>query len=239
LLIFDDDRASDSPFVERIWRSHSQNAGWFLSIAESRSEIVIAKHQGQSTVTVRGPETHATRVCYPPDTEWMGIRLKPGVRALPRRATTLVDHAIHLPTVSADIFRLNRSTWQVPDFEDADDFVDRLARDELLVLDPAVPEALSGDAARSSLRTLQRRFRYATGVSQSLARQIEHARYAVLLLTDGVPIPTAIHDAGYFDQPHLTRSLQRFIGQTPAQLRDACRAEQLSFLYQTQPFAKL
>lgn len=37
VLIFDEDRASDSPFVERVWRSHSEAAGWFVSIAESRA----------------------------------------------------------------------------------------------------------------------------------------------------------------------------------------------------------
>jgi hypothetical protein len=44
--------------------------------------------------------------------------------------------------------------------------------------------------------------------------------------------------ADYFDQPHLTRSLRRFIGQTPAQIvgRGSDRArEQLSFLYKTSP----
>jgi hypothetical protein len=45
-----------------------------------------------------------------------------------------------------------------------------------------------------------------------------------------------IHEVGYFDQPHLTRSLKYFIGQTPAQLREKSRPEQLPFLYKTTPF---
>jgi AraC-like DNA-binding protein len=52
----------------------------------------------------------------------------------------------------------------------------------------------------------------------------------------GDSIADVTHEAGYFDQPHLTRSLKRLIGQTPAVLlRDGC--EQLSFLYKTEPFA--
>jgi hypothetical protein len=47
-----------------------------------------------------------------------------------------------------------------------------------------------------------------------------------------------VHRAGYFDQPHLTRSVKHFIGQTPAQLLDEDRADQLSFLYKTQPFVR-
>jgi hypothetical protein len=39
--------------------------------------------------------------------------------------------------------------------------------------------------------------------------------------------------AGYFDQAHLTRSLNHFIGQTPARILQGAR--QLSFLYKTEP----
>jgi AraC-like DNA-binding protein len=37
-------------------------------------------------------------------------------------------------------------------------------------------------------------------------------------LQQGVPIPDAVYEAGYFDQPHLTRSLKQWVGHTPAQL---------------------
>ena len=76
----------------------------------------------------------------------------------------------------------------------------------------------------------------ASGVAQSTARQIERARYATLLLQQGVSTPDAILETGYFDQPHLTRSLKLFIGQTPAQILCGSRSEQLSFLYKTTPF---
>ena len=107
MLIFDEDRASDSPFVERVWRSHSEAAGWFVSIAESRAEIVVARHRGQVTVVVRGPETRATRVPYPPDAEWLGIRFKPGVTVVPQPARTLVDRKVILPSASGGSFLLN------------------------------------------------------------------------------------------------------------------------------------
>ncbi len=70
---------------------------------------------------------------------------------------------------------------------------------------------------------------------QSAARQIERARYATLLLKRGDSIAAATHDAGYFDQPHLTRSLKRLIGQTPAELLR--NGSELSYLYKTEPFA--
>jgi len=71
------DRPSDSPYVERVWRAHSAGCGSFLSVAEYRSELVVTRHEDRVTVTLRGPETMVTRLSYPADAEWQGIRLKP------------------------------------------------------------------------------------------------------------------------------------------------------------------
>jgi len=235
MLIFDEDRTSGSPYVERVWRSHSEGAGSFVSIAESRAEIVIAWHRGRVTVVVRGPETRATRASYPDDGEWLGIRFRPGVYLLPQPSGSLVDRAVTLREAGRDSFWLNGSTWQVPGFDDADTLAERLARDGLLVADPAVHSALRGERERagSSPRTLQRHFLRATGVTHGMVRQIERARYAALLLKSGAPVPDVAHQAGYFDQPHLTRAMTRFTGQSPARLPHA----DLSFLYKTRPFA--
>ena len=56
------------------------------------------------------------------------------------------------------------------------------------------------------------------------------ARMLDALQALGVPIIDTIYRAGYYDQPHLTRSLKYFIGQTPAQLLDRSRAQPLSLL---------
>jgi hypothetical protein len=68
LLIFDD-KPSDSPFVERIWRCHSERAGTFLSIAASHWEMVVTRHNGKTTLTVRGPETNAAALDFPAEGE--------------------------------------------------------------------------------------------------------------------------------------------------------------------------
>ena len=73
------------------------------------------------------------------------------------------------------------------------------------------------------------------GAPQSTQWQIERARYATCLLQEGVSILDTVEQAGYFDQPHLTRALKRYIGQTPAQIREQSRPEQMSFLYKTLP----
>lgn len=238
MLVFDDDRPSGSPCVERIWRCHSEGSGSFLSVAESRSEVVVTRHWGRITMTVRGPETRATRMSYPPDAEWLGIRFKPGAYLAPRPARDLVNGGVNLPQAMRSSFWLNGSTWEVPNYDNADTFVEWLVRDDLLVIDRAVLAALQGERADSTLRTLQRRFLQATGVTQGTIRQIERARYAALLLKQGVSIVDAVYEAGYFDQPHLTRSMKYFIGRTPADLLHDDGSEQLSFLYKTRLFVR-
>ena len=237
MIIFDDNRPSDSPFVERVWRCHSEGAYPFRSIAQSRCELVVTRLYGKMTLTIRGPETRATSLgnC-PADGEWLGIRLKPGA-FLPHLPTRmLVDDALTLPEATGNSFWLGGSAWQFPDYDNADTFIDWLVREGLLVCEPLVNAALQGQLKDPSLSTIQRRFLRATGVTQSTARQIERARFATLLLQQGVSILDTIEEAGYFDQPHLTRSLKRFIGQTPAQILHKSRAEQMPFLYKTTLF---
>src|SRR5258708_39277245 len=115
-------------------------------------------------------------------------------------------------------------------------FVQRLVREGLLHLDPVVEAALQCHRKDLTQLAVQYRYLQATGITQSTARQIERARYATFLLQQGVSILDTIEQAGYYDQPHLTRSLGRFIGQTPAQLLHHDRPEQLSFLYKTTLF---
>ena len=83
------------------------------------------------------------------------------------------------------------------------------------------------------MRSAQRRFARATGITSVAYRTIERARYATRLLRQGFTIADVVHEAGYFDQAHLTRSLRKLIGLTPAKV--AGDERQLSFLYNTAP----
>jgi AraC-like DNA-binding protein len=236
VLIFDGERSSDSPFVERIWSCHSEAAGSFDSIAESRWEMVLTNHAGTVHVTVRGPETRATQQRYPAGDEWLGIRFKLGTVMPHLPASRLVDAAVTLPPAARRSFWLNGSALPLPDYENAEALVDRLVREDLLVREPAVSAALRGRSEDLSLRSVQRRFLRTAGVTHTAARQIERARYAALLLKQGVPILDTVHQAGYFDQPHMTRSMRYFIGRTPAEVGGRSRPAQLSYLYKTTPF---
>jgi len=221
-----DERPSDSPFVERIWRTQSERSGSFVSTAENHWEMVVTTYQGKTTFTVRGPETKATPADYPADAEFFGIVFKHGafmphlplIKLLDRNDSTL-------PEASSQSFWLHGSAWQFPDFDNADTFVARLVRQGLLVREPVVEAVLQNRPLDMSLRSVQRRFLQATGLTRGTFDQIERARQAVALLGQGLSIADAVYHAGYADQPHLTRSLKHFIGQTPAQILRADKSE--------------
>jgi AraC-like DNA-binding protein len=214
-----DYRPSDSPFVETIWRTQSERAGSFISRAEINWEMVVAKHSGKTFLAVRGPETQASVADFPADAEFFGIVFKLGTFMPHLPARKLLDrNDATLPAATSRSFWLHGSVWQFPNFENADTFIARLVREVLLVRDPIVDAALQGRLNDMSLRSVQRRFLHATGLSHQAIRQIERARRAAALLEQGVSIPDTLYETGYADQPHLTRALKRFIGQTPAQI---------------------
>ena len=231
-----EDRPSDSPFVERIWRAQIERTGSLSSIAMSGWEMVVSRYQDKTYITVRGPETRATLLPVTiVGTEFFGIRFKVGTVMPHLPAGSLVDEDVNLPDASSKSFWLNGSAWQFPSYENADTFVDRLVRQDLLVRDPVVETALQGQLKDLSIRTARRHFLQTTGLTQSAVRQIERARYATDLLREGMSILDVVYEAGYFDQPHLTRSLKYFIGQTPTQILKNNGPEQLSVLYKTEP----
>jgi AraC-like DNA-binding protein len=228
------ERPSDSPLVERVWRSHSVRAGAFLSVAASHFEMAVTRHRGKTFITLRGPETKATIADCPAEGEWLGIRFKLGT-FMPRLAPGLLRDRrdVTLPGATCRSFWLNGSAWEYPDFENADTFVARLVKQGLIARDAIVDDALRDPRRALSLRSAQRHFLRATGITRCTVRQIERARHATNLLKQGVSILDTVYEAGYFDQAHLTRSLRYRIGQTPAEISRGER--QLSFLYKTAP----
>jgi hypothetical protein len=146
---------------------------------------------------------------------WIKFKLGTFMPHLPTRK--LLDKETMLPEAASQSFWLKGSAWQFPDFENTETFVDRLVRDEVLVRDPVVNAALHNQLPETPSRTIRHRFLQATGLTQNHIRQFERAQQAAALLSQGVSILDTIYTLGYYDQPHLTRSLKRFTGKTPAQ----------------------
>ncbi|MCA9885448.1 MAG: AraC family transcriptional regulator [Anaerolineae bacterium] len=220
-------RPSDSPLIERVWRTQDEGTGTFLSQAKTCGMIVLSHYEGKTLVTVRGPETKAMAMDYTSTgAKFVGIEFKLGVFMPlfpPRKLLNQQD--VNLPEASSQSFWLQGSAWQFPTYENADTFANRLIREGLLVHDPVVDAIVQGHPHDMALRTAQYRFARATGLSHQTVQLLERIQYAANLLARGVSILDTVEQAGYFDQPHLTRSMKRFLGETPAQIAGVKRPE--------------
>ncbi|MFI6480507.1 helix-turn-helix domain-containing protein [Nonomuraea sp. NPDC050663] len=227
-----DHRGSDSPYVARVWRGRTSGVDQMTSIATSTWELVFWEQQGVMHAAVRGPETTASSAESMGDSESFGITFAHGASMPHLPIGAIVDGGQDSPHVTERTFLLRGEEWRIPDFDDAESLVDQLVRAGVLVRDPLVDEVVRGGAAQVGSRAVQRRVAAATGLTQGAIRQIERAREAAVLLSAGVPALDVVHRLGYYDQPHLARSLQRFIGRTATQLRQPDpAADPLSLLY--------
>jgi hypothetical protein len=226
-------RPSDSPHVQRVWRSRSSEVDRMTSVATASWDLVVWEHRGEVSAAVLGPESRASPAPVPQDATFFGISF--GLDAvMPHLAVDrLVDGSVELPVATRGSFWLKGAAVPIPDFDDAELFVRRLVRDGVLVRDPVVAAVRRGEPPGVCERTVQRRFLATTGLTRSAVHRIERARNAAVLIQEGVPAREVTHRLGYFDQPHLARSLTRFIGRTATQLSTRVPAEPLSLLYKT------
>jgi hypothetical protein len=211
-------RPSRSPMIEQTWQTCSEPEESFTSVAVSHWEMVVTRQRGTARLTVRGPETKATTAAVPRDAEFFGIQFSLGTFMPGLPPGHLVDRSLTLPRVTRTAFWLGGDGWELPGPDNADVFVDRLVRAGLLVHDPVVSAVLQGDVEGLSRRSVERRVSRATGLTRGTIGQIRRAERAVELLCRGVSPVEAAGQAGYADQSHLTRSLGRFAGRTPAQV---------------------
>jgi AraC-like DNA-binding protein len=201
-------------------------------MAEGNIELVFTRLPGFVAATLRGPVTRASLVECPPEGEWLAIRFRLGTYFPRISVAALLDHQdFDLPILAGDRFWFSDLSWEIPNFDNAEDFVARLAMTGVITRDAVIEDAVIGDTLRMSQRSVQRHVLRATGMTISNVQQIERARRAAVLITEGRSILDVTFDTGYADQAHLTRSLKQLIGITPARL--VREQPQLSFSFKT------
>ncbi|MER6508599.1 helix-turn-helix domain-containing protein [Nonomuraea sp. NPDC001636] len=213
-------RASDSPWVEAVWSCTSEHVAEMTSVAAVSWGLVFWEREGRAHAGISGPETRSGTAPVPEGSTFVGIEFAVGtsLRAVP--PPSLVDGGIELPDTTGRTFVLDGVRWEFPAPDDAEALVGRLVRAGALVRDPLVADVRRGHRPAVSGRTVERRFRAATGLTQGAVRQIERARRASALLAAGVPVADVVSGLAYFDEPHLARALRRYVGRTARQLRE-------------------
>ena len=218
MSFFFEGRGSDSPYIEAIWHGRAGSDYAPICPASGHWHLLFLKQKGRVKVSLEGPLTKATPVTQAEGTEWFGVTFQLGtfLPAVPMR--NLLDQRAIFSLVAKTYFELASSSFQFPNYDNVETFVERLVREDLLVSDPVVKAVLAGHPPEMSLRTVRRHFLCATGLTYKVISQIERAKQATDLLERGISLLDAAYQAGYADQSHMTRSLKHFIGYTPAHI---------------------
>lgn len=220
MSIFTEERHSDSPYVAGVTHGWTLSDGSPTRPAEINWHLVIAKHSGGTHVMVVGPWDSSGIVHYGEGAEILWLRFRLGVYMPHLPTRDFLNSEIVLPSAVRQSFWLNSTAWQLPDYENADTFADRLMREDVLAYDPLVDAVLEGQPHDLSARTVRHRFLRTTGLTQTQIFQVQRARRAQTMLESGTSILDTVDEAGYYDQPHLTRALKQWVGYTPAQIID-------------------
>jgi len=190
------------------------------SVATETWGLVFWEQAGRRYAAVTGPESRCGNAPVPDGADFVGVQFAVGTSLRAIATPTLVDGGIVLPDVTRRSFWLDGGRWETPGPDDVEALVDRLVRHGVVVRDPLVVEALRGDRPLVTDRTLERRFRAATGFSRGAVRQIGRVRTAAERLASGESVADVVDGLGYYDEPHLARALRRYVGRTARQLRE-------------------
>jgi AraC-like DNA-binding protein len=215
------ERSSDSPFVKSITRSIYGAESADLVVPDGSWDLLIITHLGSSKVLLTGTTTRPVTSINDEGDELLCISFKPGIYNpyLPPRE--LRDRGLMLAQRNRRSFELGSQTFEIPNFENADDFVARISKAGLLAKDDLVEAALSGDPKAASIRSLQRHFIASTGLTFNFYQQLERAQRAAELLRRGRSAVDVALDTGFTDQSHMTNSLRALLGKTPSQIARA------------------
>lgn len=218
-MIDDQERPADSTFVTKIRRVHHHTAVQELATPDGSWDMLFIWRQGQPLVVVQTGQIAAPVVAYwaPGDT-LLSIAFRPEVYMpqLPGRITA--HQGVLRPLADARHCWVGGDRLEIPSFDNAEQFVQRLAALGLIERDRVVRRALDGALQQLDDRTTQRHFADVTGLSAKTFQQVLRAGEAVRLLQSGQTPSAVAAELGFTDQAHLTHALKRIVGRTPGQI---------------------
>jgi AraC-like DNA-binding protein len=210
-----EEKISQSPLIDFIWRTEDLTDGVYVASADARWDMIFTRSpDGKTKVLLSGPSFKAAQVPYSPGNKHVGICYKPWAIFTDIPITTMLNVTIALPMSSDDTFVMQGITWKMPTYENVDQFVAEQEKRDLLKADPIIRDVLENKPVGMSLRSVQRHFTKTIGMSPRRVRQIDSARKAVKLLQQGRTLSEVAYELDYADLPHMTRMLRRFTGYT-------------------------
>lgn len=217
-------RLSDSPYVWGINR-HFYTVSGGVTVPDGCWDLLFIKQDNSVEVVLTGPITAPIPLAFPPGTEVMNVTFTPDAFLPDLPATKMVNIGRPLPLYGRNAFRFAGATFEIPTFENAEAFVEKMLRLHVLSNDKLVASVLSGQPMAASERSVQRHFLQTTGMTMKFVQQVQRAQIAVDMLKAGQRIVDVAHALGYSDQAHMTKSLKGIMGVTPAAVAQAAQVE--------------
>jgi hypothetical protein len=211
-------RQADSPHLESISSIRFTAAGQTLMRPDGCWDIAILR-RGESLQVLRtGLTTRSVTYQHDAGDEILVISFKPSSFMSLMPGERMRDEGVLLEKFGSRNFWIGTDVREIPTFENADVFVERLAREGIIESNPIVASIVEGRPKAMSERTMQRHFLKTTGLTYKSFTQIERAQKAVSLLRMGRPAADVAFALGYTDQAHMINSLKFIMGQTPGEL---------------------
>jgi AraC-like DNA-binding protein len=211
------------------WR-HAVACLWEQRVGAARVQRVLPDGHadllfyGSGKVEIAGVADTFALPALAAGTALRGVRLRPEAIGAALRTPGV---ALRNLTVAAEDVLGARSAGRLADPE----FLDRWVRG--IELDGRVEAALPllgahpvedvADLLNVSSRHLHRLLLEAVGLAPKVYQQVMRLQRFITAADDGTPLAAAAADAGYADQPHLTREVRRFSGLTPSGLMNERR----------------
>lgn len=220
-------RPSDSPLIQRVAVRYYHGGEGDVTMPDGARDIVVMKQNGRVQVMLTGNITQPIPLDFPAGTEVMNIMLAPGAffTQAELAAPKMLNESLFLPSAGKNKLWMGSDVLEIPTFENAELFVEKMLHGGLLDADELVERLVAGNPMAASDRTTQRRFLQATGLTYKYFTQIERAWKASNMLQMGYPALDVAFALGYTDQSHMIKSLKRILGQTPSQITSVAKPE--------------
>lgn len=212
-------RLSDSPYIESVWEGTAFSSGVHLTAADGTIDLTLQTRRGVTRLLLSGPTSRVQATAFEAGDKVLAMRLRSGVHLPFAIGTELTDVSLLLDSAGTRRFWLQNMVIAFPDFDNAETFAEHLAKNGLLERDIVIENALAQKSRRLSIRTVQRHFLAATGLTMNHVLQIKRAEHARGLLNGDHTFTRVAYDAGYSNPGHMTNAFKYFFGKTPSALR--------------------
>lgn len=203
------------PFVNCLWWIRVDEAGEWGDVArETWGLAFIRRIDGTMAAELVGPSYRHVTFGGDVGDEYWGADFHPHVTMRGVDKPALTGKFVRLPVADGQ-FWVGNDAYPIPGFAELEGFLAGLGRQGII---SSQAHAIVHQATVSR-RSNQRYYRQTVGLSRRQSEQIKRAEQAASLLRTGMSPAEVAAEAGYADQAHLTRSLKKFLGRTPARLR--------------------